>query len=296
MSDFKFIQNPLSKKWVILAPRRAQRPDAGKDSNIGCPFCPGREKEEREVYRIGGKPDDSNWQTRVLNNKFPFAQIHEIIVHSPDHHKNFGELDLSSVELIFKTYRQRYQTHAKDGKVYIFHNRGEKAGESLPHPHSQLVVVPENMELQIPVARQEKEYVETDHFFIFCPKTSDWPDEVWIKLKKESSNFGDITDEEIADISNALSRLIQILDLRHGNEFPFNFYISSEIKDIYPGENWYLRLIPRLKTLGGFELGTNVYVNTQDPSETIAFLKEHFENPNIEKIKTTHQASYKKAI
>lgn len=83
--------------------------------------------------------------------------------------------------------------------------------------------------------------------------------------------------------------MIQIFDLRHGHEFPFNFYI-------YPGNDWYLRLIPRVKTLGGFELGTNVFINTQDPKETMAFIKEHFESPNVEKIKGEHQAEYRKAV
>jgi len=292
MPDFKFLQNPLTKKWVISAPRRAHRPEGSQ--NV-CPFCPGNEKNETEVYRVGGKPGDSNWQIRVLNNKFPFAKIHEIVVHSPDHHKNFGELDLSSVELIFKTYRQRYQTHSKDGKVYIFHNRGEAGGESLSHPHSQIVVIPQNVKLDIPLPqKEEKDKVETDNFYIFCPQTSQWPDETWVspknsKFKVQSSKFSDITDEEINDLAKIITRLVQIMDLRHGNEFPFNFYI-------YPGENWYLRLIPRAKTIGGFEVGTGVFVNTQAPNETINFLREHFENPNIEKIRTIHQASYKKAI
>ena len=293
MSDFKFIQNPLSKKWIISAPRRAYRPDVSKGVKDICPFCPGNEKNEKEVYRIGGEPGDSNWQIRVLNNKFPFAPIHEIIVHSPDHHKNFGELDLSSVELIFKAYRQRYQTNTKDGKVYIFHNRGEAGGESLPHPHSQLVVIPPETEVDIQppqkIDQNNPETFETNHFYIICPETSEWPDEVWIIPKVEDRVFGEITDDEIVNLSTSLSRLIQILSLRHGNEFPFNFYIS-------PDKGWYLRITPRLKTLGGFEIGTGIFVNTQEPKETMSFIKEHFENPNEEKIKSTQQALYKKAV
>jgi UDPglucose--hexose-1-phosphate uridylyltransferase len=77
--------------------------------------------------------------------------------------------------------------------------------------------------------------------------------------------------------------------LRHGHEFPFNFYIS-------PRKEWYLRIIPRIKTLGGFELGTGVSVNTQDPRETIKFIKEHFESPNVEKILSEHRAKYHKSV
>ena len=289
--DFKFLQNPVTKKWVISAPRRAERPDEAKGTEPVCPFCVGREKDEKEVYRIGGEPGDGNWLVRVVPNKFPFAPIHEVIIHSPDHHKNFDELPLSQSELVIQTYRQRFLTHQSKGQVYIFHNHGEGGGESLPHPHSQLTVIPENVRLEIPRLHvsSEGDFYATSHFMLSCPATSQWPDEVWIFPKNRGRLFSEITDEEIKDFAKTLYRLIQIMDLRHGHEFPFNFYI-------YPGGDWYLRLIPRVKSLGGFEVGTNVFVNTQDPKETMAFIKEHFESPDEEKIRIAHRANYKKTV
>lgn len=295
MSDFQFLQNPITKKWVILAPRRAKRPDVVRGVEPVCPFCVGKEANEPEMYRVGGVYPDSNWQVRVIPNKFPFAPIHELIIHSQDHHKSFGELEASQVELILKAYRDRFNTHKDKGQVYIFHNHAKGGGESLPHPHTQLVVIPQEVEMDIPpmnpdcLTGQEHPIVETDHFIITCPLTSQWPDEVWIAPKMHGRAFGEITDEEITDFADALNRVIHILDLRHGQEFPFNFYI-------YPGGNWYLRLVPREKNLGGFEVGTNVYVNTQDPRETIAFIQEHFREPNIEKIKSEHQAEYSRHV
>lgn len=310
MSDFQFLENPLSKKWIVLAPRRAKRPNIAKGPEPVCPFCLGREKDEQELYRVGGESGDSNWQIRVLANKYPFAPIHEVIIHSPDHHKNFDELPLSHVELILQTFKQRYTTYQDKGQVYIFHNRGEGGGESLPHPHTQLTVIPNGIKMDIPRLDpasyigsspkpldmmteqggiEHRETVETTNFYLFCPKTSQWPDEVWIAPKMRGRAFGEITDEQITDLAKTIARVIQIFDLRHGHEFPFNFYI-------YPGGDWYLRLIPRVKALGGFEIGTGVFVNTQDPQETTAFLKEHFENPNLEKIRTEHQAAYERIV
>lgn len=355
MNDFQFLQNPISKQWVVLAPRRAKRPhaaealrgepDVAKAMPVGrqgaepvCPFCRGREGEEKEVFRISKSEafqktqnvsksedsenqmvrqfdssesqthrssglsefSDSDWLVRVLPNKYPFAPIHEIIIHSPDHHKNFGELPLDQVGLIIQTYRERYQTHQNKGQVYIFHNRGEGGGESLPHPHTQLAVVPFEVSMDIPAldpsssegegpGNKEQTQALTPHLYLFCPKTSQWPDEVWIVPKERGRSFGQIKDEEITDLAYALQRLVQIFDLRHGHEFPFNFYI-------YPGEDWYLRLIPRLKSLGGFEIGTGVFVNTQDPQETIRFIKQHFDQPDEERIKNEYQAEYGKTV
>lgn len=291
MADFQLLQNPVSKKWTILAPRRASRPDVSVKVKPTCPFCPGSEQSERELYRIGGDGQDQNWLVRVLENKFPFAPHHEVIVHSPDHHKNFDELPLDQNELILKAYRERFNTHRSSGQVYIFHNRGEQAGESLPHPHTQLTVIPDTAKLDIsPLSSLEgQESYALEEFALFCPQTSQWPDEVWIVPQTQDMYFGDITDGEIKSLAFIVSRLIQVLDIRHGHEFPFNFYISPE-------KNWYLRLFPRQKSLGGFEVGTGIIVNTQDPKETLEFLKEHFENPDKEKIEERHTASYPKHV
>jgi len=294
MADFNFLYNKLAKKWIISAPRRAQRTNVSKQSEPICPFCIGREDQEEELYRVGGSPHDANWHVRVIANKFPFAPHHEIIIHSPDHHKNFDELPFSQVELLLRTYRERFRANGKKGQVYIFHNKEASAGASLAHPHTQIAVIPKNVLLEIPpldvsIYQKRTDVLETELFLLFCPQTSEWPDEVWIAPKKQSQVFGSISNDQITDLSFVLARLIQIFDVRHGAEFPFNFYI-------YPGKNWYLRLIPRIRVLGGFELGTQVSVNTQDPVETFAFLQEHFWRPDIAKIRNEHQADYLRSV
>lgn len=289
MSDFQFLQNPLSKNWVVLAPRRAKRPDVRHEASFVCPFCPGGNGPEDEVFRIGGEPGDSNWDVRVVTNKFPFAPVHEIIVHSPDHHKNFDELPLDQVERILAAYKQRFQRHQASGLVYIFNNHGQHGGESIPHPHTQLVVIPQEVTPQIQELASSDEYYETNFFRIFCPQTSQWPDEVWVAPKRTETSFADLEDAELSDLAITLQRLIQLFDLRHGHEFASNFYI-------YPGKNWYLRLIPRTKSLGGFEVGTGIYVNTEDPRETFRFIKSNFENKNIIELQEENKANFAKEV
>lgn len=313
MSDFQFLKNPITGKWVVSAPRRSHRPDGVQAAPV-CPFCPGNEAND-EVYRLGGSEGDSNWVIRVISNKYPFMPYHEVIVHSPDHKKTFDTYSLQEIELILHTYRQRYNLYASRGQVYIFQNHGHAAGESIHHSHSQLVVVPHALPLDIPLPDEriyhreqndsfysmfqmsfsngasdnQPSKVETEHFMVYCPLISDWPDEVWISPKQQGTVFGEITNAQIKDFAFVLSRLIQIFDLRHGKEFPFNYYI-------YPGMNWYLRIIPRMKVLGGFELGTGIMVNTQEPEKTMEFIKEHFHQPDFEKIQTHHKADYRKKV
>lgn len=279
MSEFNFIQDPRSKKWIIRAPKRAHRPDQASGTEPVCPF------ENNSYEHVFGLND-----VKVVANKYPFAPVHELIIHSKDHHKNFGELPLDYVEDIFRVFYERFIAHKDKGQVYIFNNHGENAGETLPHPHTQLVVIPNEVKLDIPVlSLQSEETKELSSLYIFCPDSSDWPDEVWIAPKREGRGFDEANTDELKELAFALSRLIQILDLRHGQQFPYNFYI-------YPGEGWYLRLIPRVKLLGGFEVGTKVFVNTQVPSETFKFIAEHFDNPDFEKIKSQHRADYEKGV
>lgn len=289
--DFKFIESPATKRWVISSPRRAERPNEEAGQTPVCPFCYGNENKEKEAYRIGGFEGFSDWKVRVIPNKFPFAPIHEVVIHSPDHHKNFDELPLDQNFLILQAFRQRFQTHQDKGQVCIFHNHGEASGESQPHPHSQIAVIPDFVSLDVPKLSisEATESHETEHFKLYAPLSSEWPDEVWVSPKQNSKYFSAASDEELKDLARILYRLIQIFDLRHGHEFPFNFYIS-------PNSQWYLRIIPRLKLIGGFEFATNVMVNTQNPKETIAFIKKHFDNPDEEEIRTLHRASYHRAI
>lgn len=50
------------------------------------------------------------------------------------------------------------------------------------------------------------------------------------------------------------------------------------------------------EVLGGFELSTGVYVNTQEPDKTISFIKEHFGSPDWEKIRKEHRAEYERRV
>lgn len=290
--DFKFLKIPNVEEWVVNAPRRAKRPNQQKEKLNFCPFCPGREKDEPETYRIGGENNDSNWSVRVIQNKYPFAPIHEVVIHTPGHNKHFSDLPIEQIRLIIETYINRFNAHIKFGAVCIFGNSGRDAGESIGHPHSQIAVVPKNVQVVVPRLEQDPlyrgEYFEVSNFHLICPPYSQWPDEVWVIPRERGRLFGEIRYEEIESLSYVLKRLIRIFEVRHGDNFPYNFYI-------YPFHDWYLRIMPRAKIPGGFEIATGIFVNTQNPHETMEFIKEHFFEGEEEKIKI-NKAEYRKGV
>lgn len=265
----KYVPDILSKRWVIVSPQRTARPnsDFKKKKKIVCPLCSGHEDETPpEVLRYGkGEPNKPGWQLRVIPNKFPISDFHEVIVHSPDKEKDIEDLPVSQVVLIIRAYVERYNFYKKKGQVLIFCNHGAHAGASLNHPHSQLVVIPFQINLDTLVREPLNNLVEENTFFnVYCPDFSQWPFEVWIAPKEEKTVFGDITEEEIDDLAQLLKKTIHQLRViyeKHSFDhlpFGYNFHI-------YHKENWYIRITPRFIHRAGFELGTGLSVNIVDP-------------------------------
>ncbi len=275
----KYVPDVKTQRWVIISPGRSARPENAKEAKPSCPFCSGSEGlTPPEVYRIGpGEKDSPGWQVRVVPNKYPITDIHEVIIHSPDHDNDIEKLPLEQVVLITRAYRDRFRAHERDGQVLIFCNHGEHAGASLRHPHSQLVVVPKQINLDTLAREPINNVIEENHHFItYCPDFSQWPFEVWIVPKEEGRKFGDTPDDQLGDLALVLQQSLQkieatshspgVAQMALGREFIYNFYI-------YHGASWYIRIIPRLVHRAGFELGTGLNVNMVDPAIAAEKLK-----------------------
>ena len=265
---FRFLENPTTGSWVIISSKRSKRPGIKEAvTKKLCPFCPGDEKSEKEIFRIGSG-QESDWEIRVVPNKFPFTDIHEIIIHSKDHHKNFEELSDEQNEKILFTYRERYRGLETRGQVYIFHNSGRSGGESLTHPHTQIAALPFNVTLRTPKILKITNLIKrTKLYNIFCPAVSEWPYEVWAAPLRRIKTFGEVNSEELRELAIILKKLLLRLSSRFGHGFSFNLYI-------YPFRDWYLRIIPRQKSLGGLEVGTGIMVVSVEPKSAKEFFQK----------------------
>lgn len=274
----RFLTDSFGLSWMILAPSRRERlHDSEKPEIKGeCVFCPGNEKLNRETGRTVS--DDSRWLVRVIENKFPIAEYHEVIIHSPQHDLDFQDFSKEQMGLVLKTFVDRFNFHlsAGHGRVLIFYNHNIHAGATIKHSHSQLVVIPENIRIN-GILKQPVENVvwETSQFVLYCPRYSEWPYEIWVAPKSEqlkrSGSFGQVTDSEVEELAGLVPKICRaIVTMFAGHEslhkhpdqtdVPFNFYI-------YHGQDWFIRFIPRLIHPGGFELATKMNVNVVDPSK-----------------------------
>ena len=192
-------QEPITKKWVIIATERSKRPSdfpvrPEKRKGGSCPFCVGNESKtppEITAYRKEGTQTDSpGWWVRVVPNLFPALKsgeegpqnqnfyvtrpglgAHEVLIESPDHNYTLEEHSLDQARDIFQMWVDRYRAvmEQEDIKyVQIFKNEGSIAGASLEHPHSQLIATP----LVPPFIAEElkgaKEYHTEQGHCIYC--------------------------------------------------------------------------------------------------------------------------------
>ena len=176
MSELR--RDPLSKRWVIIAPKRGERPndfhsdftiEAGRQRDAECPFCEGHEAETLpEVYAHrphGSQANQPGWQVRVAPNKFPALRsaeefeiqaegmhqrlngigAHEVVIETPQHGLSMADLDAAHLAHVLTAYRQRLQALMQDARVryvQLFKNHGAGAGASLAHSNAQILTLP----------------------------------------------------------------------------------------------------------------------------------------------------------
>ena len=191
--------NPVApSESVLVATARGMRPRTAEkrieEAPVAhvdrCPFCKGN--EDKTPPTILARPSEDDWQIRIVENLYPVlgddrrdASInfglqqaiegygrHEVIIDHTNHGIRVHEMEVSHLQLLFQTYRQRMQELYNNDKriryVLIFKNFGEAAGASIKHTHSQIIampVIPENVYNEI---QHSRAHYQKHHQCIFC--------------------------------------------------------------------------------------------------------------------------------
>jgi UDPglucose--hexose-1-phosphate uridylyltransferase len=329
MSELR--KDPIVDRWVIIATERGKRPSdfgtAKSERKSGfCPFCYGNEDktppEIRVIREPGTAPNTPGWRVRVVANKFPALQVegglsrtgegiydkmngigaHEVIIDSPEHNEDIPNFDLKRIEEVLGVYAERIADLKKDLRlryVMIFRNRGEAAGASLEHPHSQLIstpVIPKRVTEEIDgakrhydlkercvfcdIVRQElgsgdRVVEENERFVSLTPFASRFPFETWVVPKSHSSNYEFIGRGEVSHLAAILKSAIVRLNGALNNP-PYNYLLHTSPcnQADLPYYHWHIEIIPHLTKVAGFEWGSGFYINPTPPEEAAKYLRE----------------------
>ena len=266
MTDIR--NDPMTGRWVAVAPARTQRPGAvthATDEAEACPFCAGHEdRTPPETLRLGDGP--SGWGVRVVPNLYPALERQEVVIHGPEHVHSIGELSNTTVDLVAEAWQRRARDSG--GNCFPLINEGYDAGASLPHSHSQLGWLPAPAPAVI-AERGLPEVItvlERDGVVAGCPVASRVPYEVLIAPARTEPEA--LRSDLLAPALRLLAEIVRRVQRVRGESLvPLNAWLHD-------GPHWHLELFPRTTRLGGLELGAGVYVNPLSPEIAANTLRE----------------------
>ncbi len=309
----------ITEERVIIAESRGMRPHCFETpkatvKNRTCPFCPGNEKMVSDVESI---KVDGKWEVKSIKNKFPIiepikwiknlpikpeiqdapfynhfpiAGYHEVIIDTRKHNKESYELGLQNIRMVIDMYVSRFKkliSKKNIDYVSIFKNRGEVAGASIDHPHSQIVAtpsIPERIRWEMKgvgkkcvfcdivkhEVMSERFIYENKSFVAICPYAPKFQYELWILPKRHMKNISEMTNSEKNDLADIIIIILNAMEKLMGS-FPYNYAIhqAPKGKDFH----FHLEIYPRLAKLAGLELGSNIYVNSVPPEDAAISIK-----------------------
>jgi len=229
--------------------------------------------------------------------------VHEVIIDTPSHNTPPALLTYEHTEKLLVAYQQRYDALKSNRElrhIIIFKNNGWAAGTSLAHPHSQLVATPVMAPyyhrkfdaahdhfvdtghcLYCDLIAWEMEHADervvadTDSFIVLQPYAPHDPYETWILPKEHSSSFGIFPAEKFGELSRVLKDVLYCLYVGLDNP-AYNLVVDSTttVDEKDPYYHWHIRIIPRLATIAGFEIGSGISITTAVPEETANYLRK----------------------
>lgn len=320
MSELR--QDVLSGEWVIVAPERGGRPrqlhehghdDAAPVHDPNCPFCPGSEAKLSAILTETPSSAPPGWQTRIVPNRFPALSPgapakargdglhraldgrgdHRVIVESPRHDMDLALMEDAAVTAVIDAWRRCHgELMAGPGTeaVFLFRNRGLKAGASLRHPHSQAIamqMLPPRLAAREVRARElhaetghcpvcalleaecedgARVFMEDRHFVALVPFAAACPFEFLVLPRRHAAGFAAIGEDEASALGPFLRQALRRLYEAAGDP-PYNLALetASRGEAQSPCQHWHIRVAPDITTPNGFDLAAGMPVNPNLP-------------------------------
>lgn len=310
--------HPLIKDWVIIASHRQNRPQMPKD---WCPFCPGSGKvpENYEVLKYDNDfpslfqeppvPDDV--PTEFYKMKEAYGKC-EVILYSPQHTITLPELSVDHVKKLVDLWTKRFIEISKDKKIkyiFIFENRGELVGVTMPHPHGQIYgysYIPKKLELELDackeyydekgtclicnMAKDEMKFkqriiFENRDFVVFLPFFTEYPYGIYIVSKRHIQNLTQFSEDEKVNLAQTVRDAAGTLDSLFGFKFPYMMCMhqdpvnSGDFSDYY---HFHIEFFPPLRAANkqkfnaSSETGVWAHANPTKPEEKAEEIREAY--------------------
>jgi UDPglucose--hexose-1-phosphate uridylyltransferase len=227
---------------------------------------------------------------------------HEVIIESPDHSAPIMRQPIDQIELTLKALQARYLDLKRDKRfrsIIVFKNHGEGAGTSIRHPHWQIIATPViprllslkcyqaaeyfnrtgnclyHVMLEEELASKNRLITANDEFVAFVPYAASLPFETWILPRKPQASWEAMQPAQLRPFAEILKTvLLKLYDALDNPDFNLTVDMVPNGDDDKEYFLWHVRVLPRLSTPAGFELGSGMSINTTMPEEAAAFLRD----------------------
>ncbi len=219
---------------------------------------------------------------------------HEVIINSPRPVASLAELEREEVVIAVEVWRERMRAHPEAACLHLIVNERREAGASRPHTHAQLYALPfvpaeiaREREragayttrtmgadllgdlLQEEVRKRERLVALDAEAVVIAPFASRVPFQLMLVPRVPRTRFEADGPTGAALLHDALGRLAR----RLGASPPLNLWIRTAPRG---AEHfcWRIDILPRLTHLAGLELGAGINLNTVDPADAAAQLRD----------------------
>lgn len=298
----------------MIASHRQNRPQMPKD---WCPFCP----------ESGNVP---NYEVLKYNNDFPALSQEppfpdpvgndffktekaygkcEVILYSPNHTVTLPELPLGHVVKLVDLWAERFVELSRDDSIkyiFIFENRGEVVGVTMPHPHGQIYgypFIPKKIELELEASKEhfeahdeclmcrflkeEKDFqsrviFENDDFSVILPFFVEYPYGIYIISEVHKQNIAEFSVNERANLAKAIRETAGMLDALFDTPFPYMMCMHQNPVNCVDASDYYhfhieffppMRSKEKQKFNASSETGVWAHCNPTAPEEKAEELK-----------------------
>ena len=310
--------NPMIDDWTMIASHRQNRPQMPKD---WCPFCPGPDNhkvsEKYDVLKYDNDfpalsqnpPVPDAVETELYKTAESYGKC-EVILYSPDHTATLPELSVPHIKKLVDLWQNRYEELSKDENikyVFIFENRGEAVGVTMPHPHGQIYgypFIPKKIELELASCKEHMEekgkclicdmvdnevefgkrvIMENEHFIVFLPFYTEYPYGVYIASKSHKDNIAQFDESEKEALASILKETVGTLDSLFDMKFPYMMCMhqspvnSGDTSEYY---HFHIEFFPpmrsrdKIKFCASSETGVWAHCNPTAPEAVAEELKE----------------------
>ncbi|MBL7784913.1 MAG: galactose-1-phosphate uridylyltransferase [Chitinophagales bacterium] len=253
--------NPLLRTYTMVAANRQHRPQMPSD---WCPFCKGSPSVP-ENYSVYAYPNDfpvlspayDAEQQEVAEHLYHIAPAYghcEVILYSPDHNAKLYELSLDHLTELVQLWQQRHNALTADKRikyVFVFENRGEEVGVTMPHPHGQIYgysFVPLKIKTELDssaqyhaehsccllcdLQRTEMEQkvrliTQNNSFVAYIPHFTDYPFGVFISSRQHLGTFAEFSPQHCKDLADILRNITGAFDQLYDRPFPYMMCIHQ---------------------------------------------------------------------